>query len=255
MSHHLASVVAAFEEAMGTLAELFARLRTQRALAIRGNARLDSLAPHITCPKCKNGVTTDVINPLPRFDGLEALSEDLQPVDHKSLVCEECDSVLYPPPHYHLRRRAADFHETAKHVRSSGNPVVTAYLFHHAAELYLKSLGSYEIHERRQPEGKETIEGEVLEHTKHELSVLYNKLPRFVKTRLEATQEGKRLMGQVKSLPHQLSVTLRYGAVFKPPAPPELMISDGAVILPRGQNLTRILERLCSALSSIRGFD
>ena len=133
---------------------------------------------------------------------------------------------------------------------------MTAYLLHHAAELYLKSLGSYCVVSKLKQRDTETIEGEVLEHTGHELGDLYDKLPGFVRARLEATEEDRKLMRQVKSLPRRLSVTLRYGAVFKPPPPPDIMSSDGAVILSlRGQDLTRILERLCDALSGIRRFD
>lgn len=235
---------------------MFASLRFQRDLAIRQNARLDSLAPEITCPKCKNNsVTTDVIRPLPRIEALDALPEDFHPVEHKNLVCEECDTILYAPPHYHFRSRAVDFHEAAKQLRPKGDAVVTAYLLHHAAELYLKSLGAYEVHGRAEPENTETIEGEVLEHTGHELGDLYDRLPGFVRSRLEATEERRKLMCCVKSLPRRLSVTLRYGAVLKPPPPPALLISDGAVILPSDQNLTHILERLCDALSEIRRFD
>lgn len=256
MNHNLASAVATVQEASKTIADMFAGLRTHREFAIKQNARLDVLAPEITCPMCKNGVTTGVVNPLPRIEALETLPEDFHPVDRKNLVCEECDRILYPPPHYHFRSRAADFHEAAKRLRPSGDAVVTAYLLHHAAELYMKSLGSYcVVSKLRQPD-TETIEGEVLEHTGHELGDLYDKLPAFVRSRLEATAEGRKLMRQVESLPRRISVTLRYGAVFKPPPPPDIMISNGAVILSlRGQNLTRILERLCGALSGIRRFD
>ena len=256
MSRDLVSAAAVVQDACKTMADMFGRLRTQRESAIRQNARLDLLAPEIACPMCKNAVTTGVVNPMPRIEALEALPEDSYPVDRKNVLCEECDRVLYPPPHYRLRGRAVNFHEAAKHLRSIGDAVVTAYLFHHAAELYLKCLGSYEVHGRAEPENTETIEGEVLEHTGHELGDLYDKLPGFVRARLEATEEGRKLMRQVKSLPRRLSVTLRYGAVFKPPPPPRIMISNGAVILSfRGQNLTRILERLCDALSGIRRFD
>ena len=255
MNSGLASAVAAVQDASKRISEMFASLRTQRESAIRQNARLDSLALEVTCPKCKNSVTTDVIRPLPRIEALEALPEDFQPVDRKDLVCEECDTILYAPPHHHFRSRAVDFHEAAKHFRPKGDAVVTAYLLHHAAELYLKSLGAYEVHGRAASEDTETLEGEVLEHKGHELGDLYDRLPGFVRSRLEATEESRKLIRQVKSLPRRLSVTLRYGAVLKPPPPPKLLISEGAVILPSEQNLTRILERLCDALSGVRRFD
>jgi len=255
MNANFASAVAVVQDASKRIAEMFANLRTQRDFAIRQNARLDSLAPEITCPMCKNSVTTDVINPLPRIEALDALPEDFRPVDHKNLVCEECDTILYAPPHHHFRRRAVDFHEAAKLLKPKGDAIVTAHLLHHAAELYLKSLGAYEVHGRAEPEDTETVEGAVLEHKGHELGDLYDKLPGFVKAKLEATQGSRKLVRQVKSLPRRLSVTLRYGAVLKPPPPPNLLISDGTVFLPSEQNLTRILERLCDALSCIRRFD
>lgn len=251
MNHNFDLGKSAIQEAQERLTEMFASLRSQRDSAIRQNSRLDSLVPEIRCPKCKNGVVTDVINPRPR---IEDLPEKLQAVDRKNVVCEECDVILYLPPHYLLQRRAADFYESAKHLRSTGDPIVTAYLLHHAAELYLKSLGSYEVHERRQPKDTETVEGRVFDHTKHELVAIYDLLPQFVKRKLDATEEGKKLIGQMKSLPGRLSVTLRYGIVNKPPIP-DLTIYEGTIILRRGQKLTHILEGLCGIFSSIRRFD
>ena len=109
MNPNFASAVAAVQEASKTITEMLASLRIQRESAIRQNARLDSLVPEITCPMCKNGVTTGVVNPLPRIAALEALPEDFQPIDRKNLVCEECGTILYAPPHYHFRSRAVDF--------------------------------------------------------------------------------------------------------------------------------------------------
>lgn len=130
----------------------------------RWNVGIDKIAPDAHCPACEGPLVADVLDLHPEILGMEMVSR-------KTLVCRKCDVGLYLPPFYHLRLKAEGFLSAAKQLQLSGPPDIVAHLLHHAAELYIKALGSYEAVELGQDKDDdvERVEGKVLERRNHEL--------------------------------------------------------------------------------------
>lgn len=208
----------------------------------RWNAGIDKIAPDEQCPACGGSLVAEVLDPLPQIPGVEV-------VNRKTLVCRKCDLELYQPPFYLLRFKAERYLAAATQLQPSGPPDVIAYLLHHAAELYIKALGSYEAVELGQDE--EHVEGKVLERRNHELGVVYEAVPTYMKKGLEKDGRLRKLIQEMKKLPTGLSIALRYGV--SKTQPPTLTQNGGQLLLDDGRDLIKILGDLCEALKRFAG--
>ena len=208
----------------------------------RWNTSLDKIVSDVQCPACQGQTVTEVLNPLPDVQGLDV-------VDRKTLVCRKCNLGLYLPPFYHLRLKAKEFLDAARQLQPDGPLYVIAYLLHHAAELYIKALGSYEIEElgRDNDDNElERVEGNVLERTKHELAEIYKDVPTYMKKGLEKDVHRRELIQEMRKLPSGLSIAFRYGVSNK--SLPGLTQYKDQLLLRDDRDLIKILGGLGDAL-------
>ena len=187
------------------------------------------------------------------------------------IACKACNASVYPPPELHLMRRANEFLDAALSLSSaaaSGTEriLVVLFLLYHAAELYLKCLGTYTYYIGSTPvdrvtyeteertEGAETDEEPDKLFLSHALPEALSCIPRPVKHRLICFAEAQStdIREVIGALPEAVNLYCRY-----PWVPPRHEVAIKTVpysaeeLLPILRNLREVLR--CFASNERRG--
>ena len=182
------------------------------------------------------------------------------------IACKPCNASVYPPPELHLMRRANEFLDAAlslSGVAASGTEriLVILFLLYHAAELYLKCLGTYTYYigstpidrvtyeTEKRAEGEEPDEEPDKLFLSHALPEALSCIPRPVKYRLMCFAEAQKtdIEEVIGTLPEAVNLYCRY-----PWVPPKHEVAIKRVPY-SAEELLPILHNLCGVLRSFAG--
>ena len=170
------------------------------------------------------------------------------------LKCTACKLIIYLPPMMSLKRQADQYYKAALILRAAEEQRQqltdpTIFLAHHAAEMYLKSLGTCtlypenELTQDGQQDDREWLAGPALERRNHDLTKLLSSVYQFIRGPLKEYGKSEENPGEsvselVKAIPPKTSEYYRYGVLKRGDA--EVDFED--------DRIAKALWRLCKLL-------
>ena len=211
-------------------ARLLAKAPPTAAQLSRRRILMKEFARDCRCPDCQKPI---------------AVGQDGDP------ACEDCKLVLYPPPSRYLAHVAGSYMDAMRDIRPRGvwsSRLAPIFLGHHAAEMYLKSLGAFPAFTN--DDRDEYLYGDTFNHTRHVLSPLLGCVHSPIRQRLDEIfgTGGRSITDLVNAVPQNTSELFRYGLLLKDATRYEVRTTTDGYVKVGNVNLTGTVRELCGLL-------